>query len=262
MPSVLTPVTVVAPSGVDGRGGTATLNNSADSNFVGYLFKPTGFGGAGLRLSKDPIPEGHGAIFGSSWWTERSFTFEVQVAQAATTALTDARFQKLCRAFNAMSADGTLSWVDAGAVPKFVLFRLENGPSDPDPIDSHVLVGCSASDPRIYSTGGTSSASTSHSITNAGNTDSPGWSVTIASPSATCVITNSTTGQTFTFTGLSGGGTVTVNFRTKTITQGGVSKLSAVTWPSSSWLTLAPGANSLTCTNAMAVAWDNAWSSS
>lgn len=84
---------------------------------------------------------------------------------------------------------------------------------------------------------------------------------TIATPSATVNLANVTTGEVFTFTGLSGGGTVTLDFNPPypSIMQGGVRKDGAEAFPSSIWWALQKGSNAITCTNAATILWRDAY---
>src|SRR6266550_239568 len=108
------PMTITAPSGVDGQGAIAVLNNPADTNFVGYLFDVSGFDGANVRTSTEDRPQAQGATFGSFWHGSRSFTLEVALQRSATWSVAFARRDKLYQATNAMAADGTIVWTETG----------------------------------------------------------------------------------------------------------------------------------------------------
>jgi hypothetical protein len=257
-------VTIVAPALSDGRGETAQINGlTTDTHFVGYLFDASGFDGPSVRLSQDDIVEGHGAVFGSFYHGVREFTLEVDLKASTSYAASMTRMRKLYRAFNAMAGDGTVTWTEGGGAVYFVSFRRQQPPRGPDK-ERKVLLSGICSDPRIYAggTASTASAATSFSggtaLTNSGTVPTPITSLTIASPSATVNVTNSTTSETLTFTGLSGGGTVTLNFKDRTISQGGVSKAGAISI-ASVWWELVPGANTVTVTNAATPTWRSAW---
>lgn len=257
-------ITITAPAGVDGRSETAVLNNPGDTtNFVGYLLKTSGLSGANVRTSMDDIPEGHGAVFGSFYHGHRPFTFEVILAKASTWALSDARHRKLCRAWNAMAADGAITWTDTDGIAKRILFRREQSPSDPDD-NGQILLGAVASSPRIESnTSGTYNQASPGTIANAGNIGAPPTFV-LTSPTNTITLTNSTTSEVLTLTGLSGAGTVTVDFSAKTVTatSGDSNRYSAVSFPSSVWWELIPGNNTVAVSGATAtngVRWRSAW---
>lgn len=162
-------VTITAPASVDGRGGTAVLNNTSDStNFVGYLFDTSGFDGPTVRTSMDNVVEGPGAVFGSFQHGPRSFTIEVDLKPDSTWALSNARRDKLYRAFNAMAAGGTISWTEIGGSLRQIEFRREQPPRGPDK-EGHVLLAGIAADPRIYSAVTSRTTATSHTFTTSGN---------------------------------------------------------------------------------------------
>lgn len=255
---------ITAPASVDGRGEIAVLNDSASGNFVGRVLKATGFGGAAVRTSLDEIPEGHGAVAGSFYYGPRGFTLEVVLAKAATWALSNARYSKLCRAVNAMAADGTIVWADDDAITKRLSFRLEQPPGDPDET-GHVLLGCVAPDPRIYANTPQTGSSPK---TNNGNADSPPTFTLTPTSNGTCVLTNTTAGYgspALTLTvgtgGVATGSAVTVDFGAHTVTQGGVDKKEAVVFPTSTWWDVIPGANTWTVTNAssVSISFRDAW---
>lgn len=258
-----TTVSITAPASVDGMGEVATLNDSASGTFVGWVFKATGFGGPVIRTSMDDLVEDHGAVFGSFYRGARSFTLEVALARATTRALSDARYYKLCRAFNAMVSDGTLAWTDTDAIPKQVTFRCEQSPSDPDD-DGHVLLAGICQDPRIYAVTPQTGSSPK---TNVGNANSPP-TFTLTPTGGNVVITNTTAGlgsPALTLTVGAGyvttGTAVTVDFGAKTVTQGGVRVPQAVSFPSSTWWKIVPGANTWTVTNAssVSISFRDAW---
>jgi hypothetical protein len=263
--TTLDPVTITAPTGVDGFGEVATLNVPADANFVGYLFKSSGFGGAVVRTSQDDIPQGHGAVFGSFFYGARTWTQEIILTPSTTFALSDVRYRKLCRAFNAMSADGTMTWTEAGGAIKTLSFRSEQAPTDPDE-EGHVLLAGISKDPRIYmSTPQTGSSPK----TNNGTAFSPPI-FTLTPTGGNVVLTNTTSGlgspAVTLLVGasplLATGSAVTVDFGAKTVTQGGADKSGTVAFPSSIWWALAPGvSNTWTVTNAssVSVSFRDAW---
>lgn len=260
-------VTITAPAASDGFGEVAVLNDTTSANYVGNLQKISGFGGAAVRTSMDDIPEGHGAVFGDFFHGHRPFTLEVLLrgsggtTPATTYALKDARYNKLCRAWNAMADDGAITWTDTDSIAKRILFRREQAPSDPDE-QGNVLLGAVAASHRIESnTSGTYNSASPGTIANAGNVGAPPTFV-LTSPTNTITLTNSTTSEVLTLTGLSGAGTVTVDFgaRTVTATSGTANRYSAVSFPSSVWWELRPGNNTVAVSGATAtVRWRDAW---
>jgi hypothetical protein len=253
-------VAITAPASSDGLGEVATLNDSASGTFVGYLWKISGFGGPGVRTSTDDIPEGHGSVFGSFFHSHRPFTLEVSLARSTSYANSDARYNKLCRAWNAMAGDGSIVWTDTDSIAKRILFRREQAPSDADE-QGHVLLSGMAANPRIESN--TQNQASPGSVTNAGNVSAPPTFV-LTSPTNTITLTNSTYSETLTLTGLSGAGTVTVDFgaRTVTATSGASNRYSAVSFPSSVWWELRPGAQTVAVSGATAtsgVRWRDSW---
>lgn len=236
----------------------AVFNDSTSGNFVGYLTDISGLDSPEVRESADNIVEGDGGVHGAFYYGRRPVTFEGMIAPDPSTTL-NARIDQLFRATNAMRADATVTWTETGGVGRRLLVRRQQPLRITERRPKKFLIALVSADPRITSqTLYTLTAATSLSMPNGGNVGSlPAF--TIASPSATVNLTNTSTGQTLTFTGLNGGGTVTIDFNTKTITQGGVSKYSAITFPSSVWWELRPGSNTVTCTNAAAPSWRDAW---
>lgn len=251
-------ITITAPSGVDGRAEVAQINGATtDTHFVGYLTDSSG--AATVRESADNVPEGHGAVHGSFYHGRFEFTLEVKLQIGATYAASFTRRDKLYRAFNAMASDGTVAWTDSGGSARQLSFRRQQSPRGPDKEGKVLLAGVQA-DPRIYSGGSevTQAAATSLTIVNSGNAPTPPR-FTVASPSAGIVFTNSTTGQALTFSGLDGSGTLTVDFKNRTVDRGGTNKYGKVVFPTSVWWELAPGSNSVTVTNAAAPFHRHAW---
>jgi hypothetical protein len=187
--------------------------------------------------------------------------------RGATWAASDARYNKLCRAWDAMHSDGTIVFVDTDAVTKRILFRREQSPSDPGP-DGQVLLAGTCADPLIYANTAQTGSSPK---TNAGNASSyPTF--TLTPTGGDVVLTNTTAGlgsPAVTLTegaagvGVSTGSAVTVDFAAKTVTQGGTRKDYAVQFPSSLWWAIAPGANTWTVTNAssVSISFRDAWKS-
>jgi hypothetical protein len=214
----------------------------------------------------DNIVEGHGAAFGNFYYAHRPFTLEVQLVRGANWAASDANYNKLCRAFDAMGADGSIVFVDTDSVTKRILFRREQPPSDPDE-NGHVLLSGVCADPRIYANTPQTGSSPK---TNAGNTGSPP-TFTLTPSGGDVVITNTTAGLGSPAVTLTvgagyittGGGAVTVDFGARTITQGGVLVPQAEVWPSSLWWEVIPGANTWTVSNAtsVSISFRDAWSS-
>lgn len=252
-------MSITAPSGVDGRGEVAVLNDAASGNFVGYLVDSSGFESPTVRISSDPIPEGDGAVMGTGYYGPREFTLNINVQGAATDALSHARLDKLLRATNAMRSNGTITWTETGGSAKLLYFRRAAPLRGPSTERSCLFSGISG-DPRIYSGGSetTATAGTSLSLTNAGNAGTlPRF--TVASPSAAITFTNSTTGESLVFAGLDGSGTLTVDFLNKTVTRGSDNKYDKVVFPTSTWWELAPGVNSISVTNAATPFFRSAW---
>jgi hypothetical protein len=256
--------TLTAPAGVDGRGEVAVLNNPADAtNFVGYVVGDSGFDGAPMRTSVDEITEGHGAVFGNFYDGPRSFTLDIQLALAATSALSFARRDKLYRAFNAKAADGTFVYTETGGAARLLSFRREQPPRGPDD-DRIVTLAGICEDPRIFANAISTAGPGTFTVAGTVDTDP---TLTLTSPTNTITIsrTSPSPTETLTLTGLSGAGTVTVNFLTQTITttSGASPRPSAEAFPSSVWWVLAPGSNTVsvsgaTC-SASGIAYRAAW---
>lgn len=250
-------ITIAAPATTDGRAGTAVLNNSGSSDFVGYLWDASGFDGPPVRTAMDVIAGGPGATFGNFQHGPRSFTLEVQLSRAGSPNLSNIRRDKLYRAFNAMATSGTLTWQERGATEsKAIEFRREQPPRGPDK-EGKVLLAGIAADPRMYNTTVQTGSSPK---TNLGNAPSPP-TFTLTPTGGNVVLTNTTSGYgnpalTLVVGGANGvstGSAVTVDFKNKTVTQGGTRKDGAVSFPSSTWWEVIPGANTWTVTNASSV---------
>lgn len=261
-------ISITAPSASDGMGEVAVLNDKTSGNFVGYLSKVSGFGGPGIRSSMDDIPEGHGAVFGSFYRSHRSFTFEVTLSIAASHALSDARYNKLVRAWNALAGDGSIVWTDTDGTAKRILFRQEQPVGDPDETGHTLLAGVSASG-RVEANTATTGTSPN---TNAGNAPAPPTFTFTPSGNGTVILTNTTAGlgnPAVTINvgtgGVSTGSAVTVNFEERSVTQGGTRKDYAVSFPSSTWWDVIPGANTWTRTGtatisvAASISFRSAW---
>lgn len=234
-------ISITAPAASDGLGEVAVLNDSASGNFVGHLFAHSGLGGATVRTSMENKPQAHGATFGSFYRGHRPFTLTVLLARASSYANSDARYNKLVKAWNAMAGDGSIVWTDTDGIAKRILFRQETQPDDPNE-QRQVLLGGVAANPRIQANTATTAGTGSFSV---GGTAGALPTFTLTSPTNTITIsrTSPSPTETLTLTGLSGAGTVTVNFeeRTVTATSGASDRYSAVSFPSSIWWELAPG---------------------
>lgn len=242
--------TVVAPANSGGFGGTAVLNNTASSDYVGDLWEFTR--NVTIRPNKENITEGNGAVFGASYAGEMTGTLKVKLGIASTWALSNARHDKLLRATDALSSDGTITWTETGGVAKRILFRTEQRPTDPDET-GFVIFGWSSADDRIYADTATTGSSPT---TNAGTASSPP-TFTLTPTGSNVVITNSTTGLALTLTvgaeGVSTGSAVTVDFKARSVTQGGTRKDYAVVYPTSTWWEIIPGSNTWSVSNASSV---------
>jgi phage-related protein len=247
-------VTIVAPSTTDGRGETAQLNGlTTDTHFVGYLFDASGFDGPSVRLSQDDIVEGHGAVFGSFYHGAREFTIEADLKASTSYAASMTRMRKLYRAFNAMAGDGTVTWVEGGGASYFVSFRRSQPPRGPDK-ERKVLLSGICADPRIYKSGSPTSHATA--ATNNGTVESPPTVTFTPSGNGTVILRSTTLSQSVTLTVgtgyLAASGAVTVDFGARTVTQAGTRKDQAVSFPSSTWWEVIPGANAWTGTTGTA----------
>lgn len=251
---------VTAPASSDGFGGIAVLNSPiADTNFVGYLEEFTR--SVSVRPNKDNVVEGHGAVFGAFYFGETTGTLKVKLQPSSTYTLSNARHDKLLKATNAMADYGTIVWTENGGVAKRILFKTEMKPSDPDE-NGYVLFGWSSPDDRIYANAATTGGA--GTCTNAGEASTPP-TFTLTAPTNTITLTNSTTSKVLTLTGLSGAGTVTVDVKARTVTAtiGTADRYSAVSYPSSVWWELIPGANTVAVSGATVsgsgIAWRGAW---
>jgi hypothetical protein len=252
--------TITAPASVDGLGEVAVLNDTASANFVGYVTEISGLDSPEVRESADDIPEGDGGIHGSFFYGRRPFTFEIIFAPDPSASL-NTRIDKFFRATNAMRADGTVVWTETGSVARRLLFRRQQPLRVSDRRPKRCLFAAVSANPRIESN--TQNQASPGSITNAGNVSAPPTFV-LTSPTNTITLTNSTYSETLTLTGLSGAGTVTVDFgaRTVTATSGASNRYSAVSFPSSVWWELRPGAQTVAVSGATAtsgVRWRDAW---
>lgn len=256
--------TITAPSAVDGFGEVAVLNDTASGSFVGYVHDFTT--AIEVRKTKDSVPEGHGGIFGSFWYGERTFTLEVALDRAATFTLSNARADKLFAATDAMASDASFVWTDTGRVATRLLFRREEDPRGPDK-EGHVLIAGSCQEALILANS-TSSGSPGSGLTNAGKhatfpsiTFTSGASGTVVlsrtSPSPTESLTLDIGGST----GLTASTVTTVDFAARTVVQGSTDKYAAVQFPTSVWWAMAPGANTISVTGGTSatITWRSAW---
>lgn len=262
-------------------GTVATFNDPADANFVGYLTEITGLDGPEVRENFSLATEADGGEDGPYFHGRRSTTWEGLIPPDLAAGF-EVTKNRLMRACNAMRPRGTateirdadpnvptpasgncvMAWTNsqAGAIRQQVAGRRSMRPTITGRRPRNFLFGIGCKNPRILSaTPSTLAAATSLSIANAGNMSSNVLKLTIASPGATIAIANTTTGETLTLLGLSGGGTVTVDFAKRLVLQGGVAKRGAVAYPSSVWWELIPGTNAVTITNAATPTWRDAW---
>lgn len=110
-------------------GPKATLNNKADTDFVGYLndFSRS----AEVRVTQDPKADRDGSIFGPFFYGPGSYTADIEIARASTSAATFARRDKLLYAMNAMTDDMKLSFTESGGVAKLIRARRQQYPTAP-----------------------------------------------------------------------------------------------------------------------------------
>lgn len=256
--------TITAPAGVDGYEEIAQLNGATtDTNFVGYLNDLTF--AREVRESADNLVEGHGGIHGSFYSGRLVFSMEIELKRAATFALSNARYEKLFAALNAMTADGTISWTESGRSSTRLLFRQQQSPRGPDNKGIVQFTGVCES-PYILSSSPNSSAP--GTLSNAGKAATfPTFSFTTAAsgsvvlsrtgPSPTEALTLAIGGSS----GLAASTGTIVDFAARTVYQGSTNKAGAISWPSSVWWGMAPGSNSVSATGAtsVTVSWRDAW---
>jgi hypothetical protein len=262
------PITVTAPSGVDGFGEVAVLNGDPTAaNFCGWVNDWTF--AREVREAADVVPGADGGIHSSFLSGRLPFSMEIQMAMAANVAASNARSDKLAAAFNAQTADGKIAWTEHGRVATFLNFRLQQSLRGPG-ADGKVLVNAVSAIPLILADGTASSSAPGSGLTNGGKAATwPSFSFT-SGASGNVVISRTSPGATQTLTltiggssGLTASTATTVDFApwNRTVLQGGANKRGAVQYPSSVWWAMAPGANTISVTGAssITVTWRSAW---
>jgi hypothetical protein len=251
-------------TGPDGTVATINGDNSIAS-YVGIIDAEAGISGldgAEVRENAYNVVEGDGGVHGSFYYGRRPFT--IPVIFELLDASLNARIDRLNRATEAMAFDGLVKWTETGRAETQVSFRRQLPYRVTGTRPKRALLGLVSADAGILSSAEHSSGpSTSLTVTNAGNRNT--WPrFTIASPGSSVTITRTSplfagVALALTFTGLSGGGTVTIDFANHTLYQGGVSRAGAVSFPSSTWFPLSPGSNTITVTNAATIFWRDAF---
>lgn len=258
-----TTYTITGPSGVDGFGEVAVLNDKTSGNFVGYL-EDLSFARE-IRESADPVVEGDGGAHGSFYSGRLPFTMDIRIERAATYALSNARADKLFAALNAMRSDGKITWTESGrSVPTELLFRQQESPRGPNS-EGHVLFGGVSASALLLSTE-TAGVAPGSGLTNSGKAATFPRITFTAGASGTVVLSRTSPSPTQTLTlnigagGLTASSATEVNFATRTVTQGSASKYGAVVVPAT-WWAMAPGANTISVSGASSITvyWRHAW---
>lgn len=255
--------TITAPSGVDGFGEIAVLNDPTSANFVGYL-EDLSFG-LEVRENADDKVEAHGGVHGPFWHGRLPFTMEISLEEAATWPLSNARYEKLRAACNAMAAPGSVVWTEQGRAATKLLFVEQQSPRASK--DGRVMFqGVSANRLILASTATTGAPGSG--LTNAGKAATfPTFTFT-SGASGTVVLSRTSPSPTESLTltiggtnGLAASTSTTVDFAARTVYQGSTFKNSAIAFPSSVWWAMAPGANTISASGAssVSISWFSAW---
>jgi hypothetical protein len=265
MSQEFTTYTITSPAGV-----VAVIQDPTSPNFVAFLDENgvSGLDGAEVRESADLVVAGDGGHHNNFYQGRRPFTFEllIPVFAIAPAGTLNQRIDRLEQATRAYRADGNVRWFETGsAIERALWFRRQQPYRVTGTSPRSALVALVSAEDRVLSWVEHSSGSSP--VTNGGDADSfPRFTFT---PTGTVTITrtggdvpNPGSAPFVTLTGLGGGGAVTLDFKARTITQGGLIKRSALSFPSSTWWALKPGSNTFTISGVSAgwtIYWRDAW---
>lgn len=265
---------------ITGPDGTrAVLNDTTDSDFVGYVAPRSGGGIAGLERSNvrevsDLLPEADGGVHGKFLRDRLTFTISGLILPESTAGDSwVGRQARLLRATDALDADATLSWTPSEAMPVFVKFRSQQATRITEARPKRFLIAGVSAEPAVFSqalqfsqlipslagTGGlaspmvsplTSGATTVGGLTVTHEGSTITWpEITFVGPCSNPSVVHGSTGLGLYFnTTLAAGETLVVdtNPRRRSVKLNGTgNRFGALDYSRSAWFALKPGTNTL-----------------
>jgi hypothetical protein len=207
-----TKYTLTGPNGV-----VATLNDSTDANYVGFTTEITGLDSPEVRESAQDLVESDGGAHGYFFFGRRPITMTVNVSNAASVAARSTRIDLLRRATLAMRGDATLTWTLSTdpTMSVFVPVRRQQPFRESGGWVKEIQVALVSQYAGIFSNTQVTSAVTASGtgvvLENKGSW--PAYPILrIAGTSVNPTVTNNTTGEVFTTTGLTVASGETVEF--------------------------------------------------
>jgi phage-related protein len=248
--------TVTAPDGA-----SVTFNDGLGL----YLEDVSGFDSPNVRENVEDLPGVDGAVAGNFWYGSRPVTLTGRIVASSASAR-NTKISDLLIALRGLRGNVILQTTPSGMSAMRATGRIQNVRITGGFV-KQFQIGIVCPDPRMYGTtlNSQSSSGTTLSVTNAGNFDAP--PVLRITNYTNPVITNTTSGEAISFTGLTLGTTayVDVDMLNKTIVSDlGVNRYANVVFPASKFWFLRRGSNSLSFTGgggskSVRVQWYDVW---
>lgn len=255
---------------ITGPDGTiATFNKATDANYCGVLSDISGLDSANVNDSSADLTQSDGGYVGTQFYGRRPITLSVQMFGYPDIATRNAQMAKIRAATNAMSADGTLSFLGqaAGAVQMATTFRRQQPVRFTGGWVKTCNIALTSQIAPLLSSPATVVTPASASITVENQGDyAKGYinTITVQGPTAGAItVTNTTTGGLIKFlTGLTvaSGHSLIINPQQHTATVDGASVNQFIDYVNSTWVTMPKGNSTFTTnTGTIGINFNSAW---
>lgn len=258
------PYTFVGPDGT-----TAVLNDPASGNYVGILRDISGLDNPEIRESADVLVEGDGGVHGTFYMGRRPVTME-GVIMGDTPTLRNQRMEKLERATRALRADATMTWTETGRAETRLLLRRSSPMRFGGALPKSFQVGLVSANPLIESSVENALsdlvAPLSIALVNAGNAYTYARISVYGVTTSPVTLTNTTNGEIVKLNSAIGAAparrVVNTDPLVRTVVdEAGVNKYAELDFLGTSWISLAPGPNTITSDKGtrLDISWRDAW---
>lgn len=254
--------------------GTAVLNDPTSPNYVGMVKELTGLDSPEVRESAEDHVQADGGYHGDFYHGRRPVTMTVSVFNASSMSEREQRIDRLRRATKVLrdghgvqtsgttlsggTSHGEIRWTNQPTtdnVPMVVYFKRQQPVRVAGPWVKEVQIALVSPFHEIFSQSVNSGNGT---IENVGDEDSYPV-LTITSPPSNLRVTETITGKFVEFSGLTGG-TVVVDVRNHTATEGGADATGKINFTTSTWPVMRMGNNTWTTNGGgLTVQWRHAW---
>jgi hypothetical protein len=260
------PYTLTGPNGT-----AAVFNDQTSGNYVGMITELTGLDSPDVRESASDLVEFDGGAHGSFYYGRRPVVVTGIILNPTSVANRNSRMDRLSGASDAMRGDSVLDWTPTGGIRSKLLLRRQQPLRFTGGWQKEFQLAMVSADARIYSYAASNltkftSAGGNVAPTNAGTITT--WPIfTITGPINSPIITNTVTGEDLRFSNnLAAGSTMIIDTLNRTIKSGATNLYGSLTFATSEWFGMLPGANSFTLSGSSTTAatqlrvdWNDAW---